>query len=173
MNTRPIDRELKLRVELVYLSPVIWREVVVRESSFLSELHLVLQIAMGWENRHLYEFRFGDLVIVTPDVDEVIAPRGEMKPESTRLLDLRLKPVDQLAYLYDFGDSWEHMITVLAIEPWDPEARYPKCLDGAEACPPEDCGGFPMYEERRGQIEAPEFDAAKVNKGLLRLSGAH
>jgi hypothetical protein len=160
-------------VELVYLSPAIWREILVRESSFLSELHEVIQIAMGWENRHLYEFRFGGRVMVSPDIDEEIAPRDEMKPEDTRLLDLRLKPGDQMAYLYDFGDSWEHLITVVAIEPWDPEARYPRCLDGAEACPPEDCGGIPMYEELRGQIETPKFDVAKVDKRLLRLSGAH
>ena len=40
-------------------------------------------------------------------------------------------------YLYDYGDGWEHRVTVEKILPPDPGLKLPQCLDGANACPPE------------------------------------
>jgi hypothetical protein len=49
-------------------------------------------------------------------------------------------------YEYDFGDSWEHKITVEKILPCDAAAATSAlCLGGARACPPEDCGGVWGY----------------------------
>jgi hypothetical protein len=50
-------------------------------------------------------------------------------------------------YLYDFGDGWEHEIILESILPRPPGRMRPSCLDGARACPPEDCGSTPGYEE--------------------------
>ena len=41
-------------------------------------------------------------------------------------------------YLYDFGDDWEHEVTYEGLVARDPLARYPRCVAGAGACPPED-----------------------------------
>ncbi|MCB1127831.1 MAG: plasmid pRiA4b ORF-3 family protein, partial [Verrucomicrobiae bacterium] len=54
---------------------------------------------------------------------------------------------DTFDYEYDFGDSWEHELTVVKILSPDPaSATTALCLDGARACPPEDCGGVWGYE---------------------------
>jgi hypothetical protein len=50
-------------------------------------------------------------------------------------------------YEYDFGDGWEHEIRLEKILPRDKSARYPQCTGGRRACPPEDCGGPPGYED--------------------------
>ena len=49
------------------------------------------------------------------------------------------------SYIYDFGDNWEHVIMLEAIESKKKGIKYPRCIDGARACPPEDCGSIPGY----------------------------
>ena len=90
-------------------------------------------------------------------------------------------------YCYDFGDSWEHEIVVEGIVPAEPNVRYPRCLDGRRASPPEDCGGAwgyaellrvlsdPRHEEHAERREwlghgfDPErFDLAATNRALTR-----
>lgn len=53
----------------------------------------------------------------------------------------------KIGYLYDFGDSWKHTITVENITEEDKAQTYPACIAGARACPPEDCGGVHGYLE--------------------------
>jgi hypothetical protein len=50
-------------------------------------------------------------------------------------------------YVYDFGDDWQHEITVEAVEPRADAAAHVRCTGGARTCPPEDCGGIPGYED--------------------------
>jgi hypothetical protein len=56
---------------------------------------------------------------------------------------------------YDFGDSWLHEILVEKILPREPDARYPRCLTGKRACPPEDCGGIWGYADFLDAIRDP------------------
>lgn len=58
-------------------------------------------------------------------------------------------------YDYDFGDGWEHKLTLEAIVQRQRGKKYPLCLDGARACPPEDCGGVGGYEEVLTVIQTP------------------
>lgn len=48
-------------------------------------------------------------------------------------------------YFYDFGDDWEHELIVEKIEEEDKTKKYPSCLAGERACPPEDCRGVEGY----------------------------
>ncbi len=52
-----------------------------------------------------------------------------------------------LKWDYDFGDSWQHDVVVEAIDEPKETTRYPICVDGACACPPEDCGGTTGYKD--------------------------
>ena len=51
----------------------------------------------------------------------------------------------KVIYTYDLGDSWEHAIVLEKRLPVDPNTKYPLCMDGQLACPPEDCGGIPGF----------------------------
>ena len=162
---------LSLRVELAHIEPRIWREVTVPTNVTLEHLHDVLQIVMGWENRHLYEFRVGSRSYLSQHAVETLMQRGEDRPESTQLAELHLKSGDEFEYVYDFGDYWEHRIRVLAQIKPDDATRHARCSGGQGVCPPEDCGGLPAYMElqRLGKVPAhAECDIVGINRLLQK-----
>ncbi len=136
----------QLKVTLKGTKPPIWRRVLVDASSTLGQLHEVIQAAFGWWNSHLYEFEFGRTRYGLPD------PDGFHFGPPTR--DARKARLEQVAdagssftYTYDFGDNWEHKVTVEKALDASPVASLPACIDGRRAGPPEDCGGVWGYEE--------------------------
>ncbi|GBE41974.1 plasmid pRiA4b ORF-3-like protein [bacterium BMS3Bbin10] len=92
-------------------------------------------------------------------------------------------PGDAFSYEYDFGDSWIHEIRIEKALPADPAVHYPRCLAGERACPPEDCGGPPGYEDLPAALQDPahprheeicervgsRYDLTEVNRLLWRL----
>lgn len=68
------------------------------------------------------------------------------------------KVKSKLAYMYDFGDGWDHIIEVQKIEDPKPNATYPLCLAGKLACPPEDCGGIYGYYNLLNAIADPDHE---------------
>ena len=138
--------DIVLRIELLHTDPLVWRRVLVPAQINLRRLHDVIQLVMGWEDDHLYEFecegrRYGEPdPFGVPGMDDV-AQAANLKLQT---LVARLKQ-NEFHYLYDFGDGWEHRIVVeqSGLENSNP---CPRLLDGAMACPPEDIGGVPGYE---------------------------
>ena len=132
-----------LRISLRYVEPEVWRRVTVPSDMPLSKFAKVLEQAMGWAGYHLHLFDVGGVLFGQPDettdyvIDEKAAKVSHLLPRSE----------SSLRWDYDFGDSWEHDVVVEAIEPLDPKGKLPVVLDGARACPPEDVGGVPGYEE--------------------------
>lgn len=168
LTPQPIDRALVLRITLLYLTSSVWRDVIVRASTFLHEVHAVIQASMGWEDRHLYEFRQGDRTYVMPDSE-----RGPTCPnaQEVRLSDLGMTRGDLIDYTYDFGDGWDHRIEVLSEQELSASQRYPECLGGDGTCPPEDCGGPPGFEELKAALEDPSREGA--TELLDWLGGSH
>lgn len=143
---------LEIRVQLQYIEPPIWRRLRIRSSATLADLHDAIQAAMGWGDSHLHEFfiggrRYGPLYEDAPE---------ELIDETTITLQaLKLAKGTRFLYSYDFGDNWEHDIRVEKAEAVSAELLHPLCLDGARACPPEDCGGPPGYQELRAALADP------------------
>jgi hypothetical protein len=180
-----------LKVVLNETKPVIWRRLQVPGNATLGWLHAVLQVALGWTNSHLHQFRVGELLY--SDLRHN-SPEFEGEPEmldenKATLQQVAPQQKDVLGYEYDFGDSWNHQITVEKILSADPAAAtVALCLDGARACPPEDCGGpwgydnllkilrNPKHEEHDSMkewlghpLDREAFDAEKVNTYLRKL----
>lgn len=65
---------------------------------------------------------------------------------------------ERLTYRYDFGDDWDHLITVEKILAPEPGVRYPRCVAGRRACPPEDVGGPWGYQEFLAAMADPAHD---------------
>ncbi len=91
----------------------------------------------------------------------------------------------KFTYLYDFGDSWEHTLVIEKISEEDKTKKYPLCLAGEWACPPEDCGGtekyrdlmeirknknHPRYKELIVEWLGEEYDPGSFNVELADLS---
>ena len=135
----------QLKVTLRGFRPPIWRRLLVGGNTTLSDLHCIIQIAMGWMNSHLHSFTIGGTTY--SDSREGFLggfdfPKDEDERRA-RLRNVASVPGSKLEYLYDMGDSWEHQILVEKIRPPEPGEVYPICLKGVRACPPEDCGGLP------------------------------
>jgi hypothetical protein len=135
----------------------------------LGWLHAVIQVAMGWTNSHLHQFHLDGAYYSDPD--HQISEFDEPKILSERKFTLQqLIPSAQgpLIYEYDFGDSWRHLITVEKTLPPNPAlSRKAICLDGARACPPEDCGGVWGYAELLKTLKNPKHPEHKTMKEWL------
>lgn len=192
--------KLKINVENMPLS--VFRKILVPEDINMMQLHHVIQIAMGWEFAHLFQFsdkKFrGSITIKIPfeddfDYSEVLKPE-EITLKSSFQQVRNAKP---FYYEYDFGDSWLHKITFQKPTKKDLETfmGVPVCVDAFGACPPEDVGGpwgytnfldainnkkHPEYEEYREWLDLgpkekfdEEFvDLAHINQGLKGYSNS-
>ena len=147
----------QLNVTLKDINPPIWRQLLVSSSITLHELHEVLQLAMGWSDCHLYEFIKGENHFDPPDPEaDRFGERKSMDSTKVPLSHVLTKPSDHMEYLYDFGDGWEHDVVLEEILPPDPGRKTPVCLAGARACPPEDCGSTPGYENLVEAMKNPK-----------------
>jgi hypothetical protein len=66
-----IEPIARLLIELRDPQPRISRRADVPASSTLIALHEIIQVAMGWSDAHLFEFRVGDKVYGEPDPDDI------------------------------------------------------------------------------------------------------
>lgn len=182
--------EIKIQLNDVSKPPV-HRTVQVASDTNLYLMHGILQGAMGWSNYHMHNFyapRTGAFYGL-PD------PEGYSDDEEERtviLSDVLSKEGDYLKYEYDFGDSWEHTLTLKKILTRVPGVEYPQLTGAKGACPPEDCGGSWEYEYlktvlsntkhieyedrsewvglKRGQTwDANAADLAELAKGMRRI----
>jgi hypothetical protein len=135
----PPKRSYELRVALNDTKPSIWRTFRIPAHATLLELHYALQIIMGWSNSHLHEFRKGEQRYAPPNPEGGDWDEDQIDTDDVLISELLVKPKDKLAYLYDFGDGWEHTVTLIGIMPDDGIEVI--CTGGERACPPDDCGG--------------------------------
>lgn len=136
---RTPESALQLRVSL--RDTEVWRRLVVPASLTLRQLHAVLQTAMGWEDYHLHLFDVNG--VLYGDIEEIEGqPLGD---EETFTLAQAADAVSEFMYEYDFGDSWHHVIVIEQTMP-SVGTGTPHLIDGAGACPPEDCGGTGGFE---------------------------
>jgi len=189
--TKASSGSYHLKVVLVGTKPPIWRRLRAPGNANLGWLHAVLQVATGWTNSHLHQFKARGKFYSDPrHLFAKFEGDSEILDEAKITLH-QLAPVekDSFRYEYDFGDSWEHQITIEKILPTEAvAATVAHCMGGARACPPEDCGGIwgydnllkvlkdPKHPEHRtmkewlGRSIDPEaFDVAKTNLWLGKL----
>ncbi|HEY5301348.1 MAG TPA: plasmid pRiA4b ORF-3 family protein [Acetobacteraceae bacterium] len=155
-----------VRIELMDTDPLIWREVEVPTSITLKVLHDIIQITVGWLDQHLWELKI-DGRTYGPPRDENWGTGPHTDAIKVRLRDVLKPRKTRIDYMYDFGDSWEHRLTVTNIRPGEPGVSYPHYVGGEWDCPPEDCGGIPGYYNMLDALADPEHpDHADVAEYL-------
>lgn len=165
MNTAA-DQIATIRIELTDTDPLIWREAEVPTSITLKTLHAVIQAVFRWKNYHLWEFSLGKRRYGPPSDDDW---RDEPLVDASkiRLVDLIGPRKTTIGYLYDFGDSWEHRLTVANVRAADPDLAYPRYIGGEHNGPPEDCGGLPgFYDKLDGLADPGHPDHAEIKRWL-------
>jgi len=133
----------ELDVRLSEIEPPIWRTIELAGMSTLEEVHFAIQVAMGWTNSHLHQFSIDGVSYGMADVDG--AEDLEIEDERQARLEDVAEEGASFLYEYDFGDSWEHEVTIKKVRK---VSKYPsaRCTAGGRACPPEDCGGTGGYQ---------------------------
>jgi len=117
----------------------------------LDRLHDAIQKAFEWHDGHLWVFTTADSEYRMPDPE-----LGHLSASSVRLRDVAGSPGDRIRYTYDFGDDWDHDISVEKVTPAERGAAYPRCTGGRRAGPPEDCAGIWGYENLLAALASPE-----------------
>jgi len=182
------ERLYQFEITLEDIAPPIWRRIRVKDCT-LDKLHEHIQTAMGWTNSHLHHFRidrklYGDPLLMRENFEEM----GYEDSTGTRLSGILPKSGKRFRfeYEYDFGDGWRHEVVFGGCLRAEQGKRYPVCVEGARACPPEDVGGTPGYEEYleamadpdherhdefmgwRGPFDSEAFDPTKATKRMKR-----
>lgn len=183
------ERLYQFKITPLDFKPIIWQRIQAK-SGTLNKLHEHIQTAMGWTNSHLHQFeisgeRYGDPELLDdgfadddPFIESTCIKFEEVVPKSGDRLTFE--------YEYDFGDGWQHEIIFEDCLKSEKGMRYPDCLEGENACPPEDVGGVGGYAEYlaaignpdheqhedllewRGKFDPKQFDAEKTTKKKLR-----
>ena len=141
-----------LKIFLYEVEPLIWRRFTVPATATFTELHQIIQKTMGWNDEQAHQFRWGkgkSLTNVISDTQEQVSPKDEFQDEGeitvAKFVGRRRVPL-RLMYRYDFFDDWTHELVIEERS----DVAAPVVLDGARACPPEDCGGSFGYKESLG-----------------------
>jgi len=147
------DHVYQFRVDLKGVKPPIWRRILIPCNYSFWDLHVAIQDAMGWHDRHLHAF-YAFAPTIRAELQIGIPPEDSTHAEDF-VVPCWLIPIAEfftlanrrINYEYDFGDGWEHEIRLETILPRDKKQKYPQCTGGRRACPPEDCGGPIGYED--------------------------
>jgi len=147
----------QLRIYIRRISPLIWRRILVRSDSTIADLHYTLQLAFGWTDYHLHQFKIRGK-------SYGIAYAGGISfsddPHKTTLEGFCFRPKERFVYEYNFTAGWELEGRVEKTVSFDARKIYPVCIGGGRDAPPEDCDGpwdfmrlkehySPFYIERR------------------------
>ncbi|MCI8647584.1 MAG: hypothetical protein HFE76_12520 [Firmicutes bacterium] len=179
----------QIRISLEAVEPKVWRQAVIPAGITFSRLSAILNDVMGWIGGHLFSVTAPDGYYVSgiPECEEMeVIPdffRDKLSGGSDAI-DSVFTSHKNLSYVYDLGDSWEHLIQVEAVLDDYPHT-YPQVLDGDGDCPPEDIGGPYAYmnimehpqeygEEYEDFLDEMEpFDLEETNCYLEEVYGGY
>ncbi len=149
---------LEFDIWLKDIKPRIWRRLLLRSTSTFSDLNDAIQDSFGWTDTHLWHF------LKPGTYDDPIAGlkyepgwEGPGPPDAKRV---KLRSYfegekTECAYVYDFGDCWEHEVSLVQTTT-DKDKYKRRLLAGERACPPENAGGSPGYERFVKLLETGE-----------------
>lgn len=150
-------KNYQLEITLAYTEPEIWRRVQIPGSMTLYDLHMVIQLCMGWQDQHMHQFEIGGR-FYGPQLADGYTDEAMLDDSRFTLADFESSLLQGIVYTYDFGDDWQHVIMLEKIIPESEGISYPVLLEGGRACPPEDIGGIPMYQEFLKYLADPDED---------------
>jgi hypothetical protein len=179
----------QFKITLVDSRPPIWRRILIPDGT-LDNLHEAIQTAMGWTNSHLHQFEIARKYYGDPELlDDGWGDSEVISTLDTQLSELLggKRPPKMFHYEYDFGDGWEHLIEFEGTVAQESGKKYPCCVEGARACPPDDCGGVwgyahflevmgnPQHEEYEFlsewigvEFDSEEFSPAEATKAMRK-----
>lgn len=177
---------MAFKITLNDSTPRVWRRILVPASYSFFDLHCAIQNAMGWTDGHLHAFRIDtrsqpkekrkgarseyiSIEYPNPEADDFGFDRDARDERKERIADWFEKRIQQCVYEYDFGDGWDHTVLFEGETPCEPDAVYPQCTGGKNACPPEDCGGVGGYDDLQSVLKNPNHEEYEDMREWLLL----
>lgn len=129
-------------------------------ASFINEMHLyefdlraenlsITNNTESYNENKFYKYKYKNVKLNGKnDPFGIIAHHIKtiVRQPKTIKIDTYIEKYKTFHYTYDFGDDWQHLITLEMILE-DYHYGYPVLIDGQENCPPEDVGGLGGYDE--------------------------
>lgn len=165
---------LQFKIVLLDILPPIWRRIQIDKHSTFWDLHIAIQNALGWKCFHPHQFEL--INVKSHQKEHMGTPHEELFKVQAILAGWEYYVKDylvnnrQFLYEYDFKDSWLHLVEYESTQDKRPNQRYPVCLDGQRACPPENVGGLLGYHHFLNAIEDPTHED---HASLLEWVGGH
>lgn len=146
----------QLKVVIKNSKPPIWRRCIVPAGITFSQLAIILNEIMEWSGCHLFEFEFYHMEVrINEDIDD---SREKDSWTDYDLLDASVTHIDSFmeheawfTYTYDYGDNWQHRVTIEKI--LDDAENYPQVIKYKGKGPKEDCGGLASFYEYQKILE--------------------
>jgi hypothetical protein len=184
--SRKFNQVYQFKITLTGLEPLIWRQIQVPETYSFWDLHVAIQDVMSWLDCHLHLFTMRNpltgkkVKIGIPEDEFAEDVLAGWKQKIADYFSMENKTTD---YLYDFGDNWAHTVVLEKIIPRETGIKYPVCITGEKACPPEDCGGTdgyfnfletitnPFHEQHKEMLHwaGEKFDPAYFNPTKVKF----
>lgn len=148
-NSAPPETIYRFKITLRASKPPIWRRIETHDAT-IEQFHGLIQTGMGWTNSHMHEFEVAGTRFTHPRfLEHAFDDSDSQSYAGISISDWVAQHGTKLRinYMYDFGDSWDHEIILEGVFPTEPSVKYPRCVTGKLACPPEDIGGvFGFYD---------------------------
>lgn len=158
----------QLKIELKHTSPSVIRTLAIPQDATLQQLHDCIQILFGWFDIHPFTFKRDhtaqQYVQYIEDWDECEDDDEEvyLSTEEHCLSDC-FEVGATWHYVYDFGDWWEHLITIeKEIELYLPGRC--KLISWAGDNLGEDAGGVAGYYEKMDILKDPKHEEYDIIK---------
>ncbi|MEI8123639.1 MAG: plasmid pRiA4b ORF-3 family protein [bacterium] len=166
--TRKDKKVFQFKVSLECSKPLIWRRILIPEDATFFDLHMAIQDSMGWLDYHLHCFYISQKRTTMPIIVRLPNPEFDdngigiiLDERSEKIVNHFNRSIKQCKYEYDFGDGWSHTVLFENELPLDINVKYPQCLAGKNACPPEDSGGVWGYEDKLKILNNPKHPEYK------------
>ena len=131
MAQRPV---YQFKITLQEIEPAIWRRIQISDLCTFWDLHVAICDAMGWLDYHLHDFEILDPM--THEKQHMGIPDDDGFGNINILAGWEHKVRDYIVtnermhYLYDFGDSWIHLVEHEGCHKKQLGRKYPVCLSG-------------------------------------------
>ncbi|KAK9807183.1 hypothetical protein WJX73_004912 [Symbiochloris irregularis] len=173
----------ELLVKLEDSDPLVWRKLVIASGHPVRVLHFAIQSAMGWAGYHLHEFSYyrsdckgwedsqANPRISVRHNEDMDDPGEDIQFYDEEQVTIQWLFEDRpvaITYDYDFGDSWCHEVSLLRKYLAPPGEDETMCIDGANAGPPEDCGGMDGFQAFKEIMADPASAEHSERKECLR-----
>lgn len=139
------------------IAPPVWRKLMLQKNITFEEFHQIIQLVMGWENRHEYRFLVRDQNLLSK-IGQVEKIKNQnlsvLNKAQLCLSDYFSDQQKSLVYVYDLENEWVHTVHLEnTIENHDCPLEI---LGGQGACPPENSGGIWAYQRVKEFVKNPE-----------------